>query len=147
MNRRTVALVACFLFVSAASGFAANTLEDELRAATKSYREALVRKHTVALEKIWTDDYTFIDAHGRVQTKAERLADLHSAATKLDSIRHDVPATIRIHGDVGIVTSTVTITGRYKGKDVAGDFRSTHLWVHGPDGWRLLMNQLTAVQK
>src|SRR5882724_10852500 len=58
--------------------FAATKVEDDLQAALTAYRQALVKKDLPALEKIWTDDYTFIDSHGRVMTKADRLADLRS---------------------------------------------------------------------
>ena len=48
----------------------------------EQYRTALTKKDTAALERIWADDYTFINASGAVLTKAERLANLKSGATK-----------------------------------------------------------------
>lgn len=127
--------------------FAATKAEEDLHASLTAYRQALVKKDLAALEKIWTDDYTFIDAHGRVLTKADRLADLRSSATSLDTIRHEEPPKVRVHGDIGILTSVVTITGRYGGKDVSGQFRSTHIWILAGGHWQLLMNQLTAIAK
>ena len=47
------------------------------------YKTALTKKDTAALERIWADDYTFINASGVVLTKAERLANLKSGATNL----------------------------------------------------------------
>ena len=44
---------------------------------------------TAALERIWADDYTFINASGAVLTKAERLANQKSGATKLGTIEMD----------------------------------------------------------
>ncbi|MEO8033823.1 MAG: nuclear transport factor 2 family protein [Acidobacteriota bacterium] len=146
MNRWISAMTCAVFLLCAVSTFAAPDPEADLRAATSSYREALVKKDYPALEKIWTDDYTFIDGHGHLRTKAERLADLRSSVTTLDSIKHEAPAKIRIHGDVGIVTSNVTLTGRYNGKTVSGPFRSTHLWIHADGRWQLMMNQLTAIQ-
>jgi len=139
-------VLAALLILSALPSLAASPDETELRAALTNYRQALVKKDFAVLEKIWTDDYTFIDAHVRLRTKAERLADLHSAATSLDSIRHEEQPVVHIHGDVGIVISTVTLVGRYGGKEVSGEFRSTHIWAHRDGRWQLLMNQLTAIK-
>jgi uncharacterized protein involved in type VI secretion and phage assembly len=88
-----------------------------------------------------------VDSHGRVLTKADRLADLRSSATSLDKIQHEETPRVRVHGDIGIITSTVTLVGRYGGKEVSGQFRSTHIWVFADGRWRLLMNQLTAITK
>jgi len=35
---------------------------------------------------------------------------------------------VKIHGDVGIVTSQITLADRYNCKEVSGEFRSTHIW-------------------
>src|SRR6478609_9971849 len=65
------------------------TAEQEVRAVIEQYRTALTKKDTAALERIWADDYTFINASGAVVTKAERLANLKSGATSLDTIITD----------------------------------------------------------
>jgi hypothetical protein len=71
------------------------TAEQEVRQMIEQYRTALTKRDTAALERIWADDYTFINASGAVVTKAERLANLKSGATSLDTIvngpRHENP--------------------------------------------------------
>ena len=62
------------------------------------YRTALLKGDTAALERIWADDYTFINASGAVVTKAERLANLKSGATNLDTIEMDPNMKIRALG-------------------------------------------------
>ncbi len=42
------------------------TAEQEVRAAIEQYRTALMKRDTAALERIWADDYTFINASGTV---------------------------------------------------------------------------------
>lgn len=142
----TRAFFALFVFCTVPL-FAATKAEDDLQSALTAYRQALVKKDLATLAKIWTDDYAFIDSHGRVLTKADRLADLRSSATSLDRIQHEETPRVRVHGDIGIITSTVTLVGRYGGKEVSGEFRSTHIWVFAAGRWQLLMNQLTAITK
>jgi len=138
---------AALLLACSLPSFSATNNENDLRAALTAYREALVKKDLPALEKIWTDDYTFIDSHGRMRTKADRLADLRSSATTLDKIQHEEPPRVRIHGNVGIITGDVTLVGQYGGKAVSGVYRSTHIWIFSAGRWQLLMNQLTAAEK
>ena len=142
MNR----FVTTLLLLCALPAFAATRTENDLRTALTAYRQALVKKDFPVLEKTWTEDYTFVDAHGRIRTKADRLADLRSSATTLDKITHEEPPRIRIHDNIGIITSDVTLAGQYGGKKVSGVFRSTHIWIFSDGRWQLLMNQLTAVE-
>ena len=147
MRRFLTAAMAAMFVLCTLPLFAATKAEDDLQSALTAYRQALVKKDLPTLEKTWTDDYTFVDAHGRLLTKADRLADLKSSATSLDKIQHEEAPQIRVHGDIGIIRSTVTLVGRYGGKEVSGQFRSTHIWVFIDGRWQLLMNQLTAIAK
>lgn len=144
MIKRLSALTTTLLLLTAS--LAAST-EQDVRNAVVRYRQALVKKDLPTLQTLWTDDYISINAHGVIRTKAERLADLQSGATAVDSIRHEGEMKVTIHGDVAIVTSDITLVGRYSGKEVSGDFRSTHIWKNDKGHWRLLMNQLTAIAR
>ena len=133
--------------LSTASASAAMPGEADLSAAVTAYRQALVQKDLKALDGFWLTDYTFVNGQGAVQTKADRMASLQSGATSLSRITSEVDPLVRVYGEIGIVTSRVTIVGRYSGKEVAHDFRSTHIWRYSDGRWRLLMNQLTEIAK
>lgn len=145
MTKLSSALLTALLMF--AFSLSASPAEQDVRAAVIRYRQALLKKDLATLEQIWSDDYKSIDAHGRVRTKANRLADLKSGATSIESIRHEGEPGVRIHGDVAIVSSQVTLVGRYSGKEVSGEFRSTHIWINDHGRWQLLMNQLTAIAR
>jgi len=112
----------------------------------EQYRSALMKGDTAALERIWADDYTFINASGVVVTKAERLANLKSGATNLGTIESDPNIKIRVYGgDVAIAISRVTIKGQYSGKATSGQFQSSIVFAKMPTGWQLVCNQITPV--
>src|SRR5438045_9002807 len=91
------------------------TAEQEVKQMIEQYRNALTKKDTAALERIWADDYTFINASGAVVTKAERLANLKSGATTLDTIVTDPDMQIRVYGGDGAVAITrAALTGQYR---------------------------------
>ena len=112
----------------------------------EQYRTALMKGDTAALERIWADDYTFINASGAVLTKAERLANQKSGATKLGTIEMQPDMKIRVYGgDVAIAINRVTLKGQYSGKATSGQFQSSIVFANMPTGWQLICNQITPV--
>jgi len=121
------------------------TNEQEVRQMIQKYRSALLQRDIPMLEKIWADDYVFVNVSGEVLTKAQRLSNLKSGATSLDSINQEENITVRVYQNSAVVTSRVTLKGQYSGKQISGQYRSTLVWVKGPAGWQLVSNQLTAL--
>jgi ketosteroid isomerase-like protein len=119
--------------------------EQEVRQMIEKYRAALLRRDIPTLEKIWADDYVFVNASGEVLTKAQRLANVKSGQTTLESINEEENITVRVYQNSAVATSRVTIKGQYSGQPTTGQYRSTHVWVKGPTGWQLVSNQLTAL--
>src|SRR5205814_6975625 len=83
--------------------------EQEVRQAIEKYRTALLQRDIPALEKIWADDYVFVNASGEVLTKAQRLANLKSGQTTLESINEEEKLTVRVYQNSAVATSRVTI--------------------------------------
>ncbi len=140
----TVALLSVGRQQSVAQG-ADTAAEQEVRQTIEKYRTALLQKDAATLERIWADDYTFTNGAGEIHSKADRLANLKSGATSLDSISQEEEMKVRIHGNVAVATSRVTIKGQYSGKQTSGQYRSIHVWVKGAAGWQLVANQITPV--
>jgi uncharacterized protein DUF4440 len=47
----------------------------------EQHRKALLNKDVATLDRIWTDDFTFINYRGQMLTKAQRLENVRSGAT------------------------------------------------------------------
>ena len=140
----TAALLSVGRQQSVAQG-ADTAAEQEVRQTIEKYRTALLQKDAATLERIWADDYTFTNGAGETHSKAERLANLKSGATSLDSISQEEDMKVRVHGNVAVATGRVTIKGQYSGKQASGQYRSINVWVKGATGWQLVANQLTPV--
>ena len=142
-----MALLSFVLGQSATAEQPANsTSEQEVRQMIEKYRTAILQRDIAILEKIWADDYVFVNAAGDVLTKTERLANIKSGATTLDSIKQEENVTVRVYQNSAVTTSRVTLKGQYSGQPISGDYRSTLVWVKGPGGWQLVSNQLTALK-
>jgi ketosteroid isomerase-like protein len=121
--------------------------EQEVRQMIEKYRRALLQRDIPTLEKIWADDYVFVNASGDVLTKTQRLANAKSGATTLESVNDEENINVRVYQNSAVATSRVTLKGQYSGKPISGQYRSTHVWVKGANGWQLVSNQLTALPK
>ena len=124
-----------------------STSEQEVRQMIEKYRTAILQRDVATLEKIWADDYVFVNASGEVLTKAQRLANAKSGATTLDSINEEEKINVRVYQNSAVATSRVTIKGKYSGQPAGGQYRGMHVWVKGPEGWQLVANQLTALPR
>src|SRR5437879_12296005 len=105
------------------------TNEQEVRQMIQKYRSALLQRDIPMLEKIWADDYVFVNASGQVLTKAQRLANLKSGATTLESINEEEKPTVRVYQNSAVATSRVTLKGQYSRQPTSGQYRSTHEWA------------------
>jgi ketosteroid isomerase-like protein len=132
-----------FAFGQAQQKSTDSTSQQEVEQMIEKYRTALLRHDIPTLEKIWADDYVFVNAFGEVLTKAQRLANLRSGATTLESIDEEEKPTVRVYQNSAVATSRVTLKGQYSGKPVSGQYRRAQVWVKGPNGWQLVANQLT----
>ncbi len=119
--------------------------EQEARDAINQYRDALLRSDADALSRIWSDDYTFVNARGELLTKEQRLANIESGVTKLESIEGDEEISVRIFGDVAVALSNVYVKGQYGGRESPGRVRSMSVWVNRDGRWQLVANQQTPV--
>ena len=123
-----------------------STSEQDVRQAMEKYRTAILQRDVGMLEKIWANDYVFVNAGGDVLTKTERLANIKSGATTLDSINQEENVTVRVYQNSAVVISRVTLKGQYSGQPISGEYRSILVWVKGAGGWQLVSNQLTALK-
>jgi uncharacterized protein (TIGR02246 family) len=126
----------------AAEQAAAAGVEQEVAQLTDQYITALKGQDAAALERIWADDLTFITPSGAVQTKAQRLADIKSGATKFDTLDSN-ERTVRVYGDAAVMTTLSTIKAQYSGQAASGQFRVTQVWARRGGAWQIVAIQMT----
>jgi uncharacterized protein (TIGR02246 family) len=131
--------------VSGANACATGQAEQEVRTLFQQFLQALARRDVVWLDRLWTDDYTFINPMGQLVTKKERLANLTSGATSLETIDHVSDVLVRFYGDTAVMTSRAAVVGHYSGQEGSGDYRGMTVWVKRDGRWQLAANQITLI--
>ena len=118
--------------------------ELEVSQLADQYIAALKDKDMKALESIWGDDLTFINPGGVVLTKAQRLADIQSGANRFDSLEAS-DRTVRVYGDVAVMTSLTTMKGQYGGQEASGQYRVTNVFAKRAGAWQIVSLQMTPI--
>jgi len=118
---------------------------DELLGLLSARSAALVEGDVKLFERILADDFTYTNAGGKVFDKATYLElfieskQMSWQSQELDDID------MRRHGDVVVMTCRIHDRASYRGEAFDGHFRSTQVFVKGPDGWQYVAGQTTEI--
>lgn len=119
--------------------------EKEIRALEAERNEAILHGDAAALERMTSDDYTFITLRGELRTKAEIVKGFQSGSFKYES-RTISDLKVRVYGDTAIVTGRSSQQGKENGKDYSGDYRFTRVYVKQKGQWVTVALQTTLIQ-
>ena len=123
------------------------TTEDgEIKSLEEARNQAVLHGDVAALDKMTSDDYTFITLRGELRTKSDILKGFASGSFHYES-RQISDLKVRVHGDTAIVTGRSVQKGMENGKDYSGDYRFTRVYVRENGRWLTVALQTTLVQQ
>jgi len=131
---------------TAAGAAAGGDAKAEVIAVHDQYRKALLEKDLVTLDRIWSDDLTFINYRGDLLTKKQRMENVRTGATSLKAVQVG-DQTVRVLGDSAVLTALVTLEGQYSGQEGSGTYRATSVYTRQGGQWRISALQMTKVEK
>ena len=100
---------------------------------------AQITADTIALRRIYADDFVGIGPTGVVRNKAEVIADFTSHALTYQSIT-TAEVRVRVYGNTAVETGRSTMVGKDRNKTVPRDNRFTRVWVMTAGRWQLVAN-------
>jgi len=120
--------------------------EAEVLQAVRDYDEALKKVDVAAVERFWASEYTFINARGERLTRDERVANLRTGRTSLDTLTH-LPSEdrVKVYGDIAVYTTLLELSGRYSGEAKQGRFQALVVWIRRDGRWQQLASQMTPI--
>jgi uncharacterized protein (TIGR02246 family) len=98
------------------------------------------------LERLTSDDYTFVTPTGAVQTKAQRLAPMRSGRLHYTSAHYDEIA-VRVYGTAAVATARVVVQSRLDTADASGVFRATLLLSQAGGRWLMVASHASALAR
>jgi ketosteroid isomerase-like protein len=118
---------------------------DEILRLEEERNRAIVAGDFAALDRMTSDDYTFITLRGELRTKAEIVRGFKSGSFKYEA-RRISDLNVRLYGTTAVVTGRSTQKGTEDGKDYSGDYRFTRVYVQQRGRWVTVALQTTIVQ-
>ena len=119
--------------------------KDEILELEKERNRAIISGDAVALERMTSDDYTFITLRGELRTKADIIQGFKSGSFHYDS-REISDLNVRVYGNTAVVTGRSIQKGKENGKDYSGDYRFTRVYVRQDGRWQTVALQTTLMQ-
>ena len=111
----------------------------EVTAAMESLKQAMLHKDGAALDKLLSEDLTYIHSGGQNETKAEFMKAIVSGKSIVD--RLDLTGTaVRVYGNTALYQGNVDL---YHSKTNIVHMNILHVWVKGAGGWKMVARQAT----
>ena len=117
----------------------AATTEQVVQQQDQERIRAQIAADTIALRRIYADDFLGIGPTGVVRNKAEVIADFTTHALTYQSIT-TAEVRVRVYGTAAVQTGRSTMVGQDRGKAVPRDNRFTRVWVMTAGRWQLVAN-------
>jgi ketosteroid isomerase-like protein len=124
----------------------APSVEQTLMQMERDWTQAGLKKDAAAMDKIVADDWVAFSFDGKMETKAEAMADLKSGASTTQSVELGAMK-VRVFGDTAVVTGSDTEKSTFKGKDSSGKYVWTDVFVKRQGHWQAAASQSTKVEK
>jgi ketosteroid isomerase-like protein len=121
-------------------------VDREIKSLEEARNQAVLHGDVAALDRMTSDDYTFITLRGELRTKSDILKGFASGSFHYES-RQISDLKVRVHGDTAIVTGRSVQKGMENGKDYSGDYRFTRVYVRENGRWLTVALQTTLVQQ
>lgn len=103
-----------------------------------TWRNAILKGNTAAMDALLADDYMAISASGTLQSKEETLENLRSGRVHFTTL--DISdRKVRFYGTTALVTSVATIAGTTAEGEISGNYRYTRVYVRNAQGvWKVV---------
>jgi ketosteroid isomerase-like protein len=154
MKIPTILILSSIAYVHFAAGQTSRTdvspqsqtsVEREIKNLEEARNEAVLRGDFTALDRMTSDDYTFITLKGELRTKSDILKGFASGSFHYEA-RQISDLKVRVYGDTAIVTGRAVQKGMENGKDYSGDYRFTRIYVKQEGRWLTVALQTTLIQ-
>jgi ketosteroid isomerase-like protein len=143
LSKFVIVLAAAVVFTTAA--FAADIPAD-LRKAVEDYDHAQIKADGAELRRLVADDYVLVNSSGRVQNKAQLIADYLAPGYKIEP--YDVLQPIeKVWGDGAVMGGLVHLKGVLDGKPFAVTLRFADIWARRNGKWQVIYTHVSTPEE
>jgi hypothetical protein len=136
---RWVSLIAALSCLSLAN---AAELPADLAQAVKDYDEAQIHGSKAELQRLVADDYTLVNSSGRVQNKAELIADYTTPGYRIEPFEILQPVE-KVWSDGAVMGGLVNLRGIDGGKPFSVTLRFADIWAKRNGKWQVIYTHVS----
>ena len=128
------------------NGDSSTAVAKELREIEDQLAAAWVAGDRSVHERVLAEDWSVIDAQGRIRNKAEVLEEMFRPGEreligKIDEVN------VRPYGDWAIVTGKTYVAGRYEGNEIEVTLRFMDVFRRREGTWQVVASQATLLNE
>jgi hypothetical protein len=120
--------------------------ESQVRALQNELIAAYIHRDIAALERILGAEYSFVESHGRMLSRADLIENFRSGDRVLRSYTIDDDR-VQVYGNAAVMTYHYRSNEQYRGQDQSGDFRFIRVFAKREGRWLMVAGQETAVKQ
>jgi ketosteroid isomerase-like protein len=121
-------------------------LAEEVARLNRQWMQAYVDRDAEFLERHLADDYSSTFPDGTVLDKKSEIESMQSGAVAISAMQPN-EMTVRIYGEVAVITGQSTIRATVGHQETTGDFRFTDVWTKRGNIWQAVASQVTRITK
>ena len=122
------------------NGDSSAAIAEELREIENQLVAAWVAGNPSVHERVLSEDWSVIDAQGRIRNKAEVLEEMFRPGEREISGRID-EVNVRPYGDWAIVTGKTHVAGRYEGNEIDVTLRFMDVFRRREGNWQVVASR------
>jgi ketosteroid isomerase-like protein len=121
-----------------------NSAEKELVGVENAWKQAVVKRDAPALQRLYADEYTSVDQEGMTWNKKQDIEIDIAGVSRLSTYKLE-DLSVRIYGDVALVTGRNSATGKVLDRPAKSQTRFTDVFVKRDGRWQCVHSQTTPV--
>lgn len=113
------------------------SVETLIRELEGRLRDAMLASDVDVLDTLLAEDLTFVDATGKVWSKADDLNAHRYKVQRIDRLEIE-EQTVRAYEKSAVTITRAALSGQFGGVPFSGSLRYTRTWVETATGWKIV---------
>jgi len=139
ISNEIIAALCTLVLTASAYG---SDLPADLEKAVQNYDDAQLKGDRAELERLLADDYTLVNSTGRIQNKAELIADYTAPGYRIEPFEVQEPIE-KVWGDGAVMGGLVHLRGLDGGQPFAVTLRFADVWAKRNGRWQVMYTHVS----
>ena len=114
-----------------------SNIEEEFRELDRGWVAAYLQGDTKLFDRVWVEGFVFTFPFGQFTDKTREMADIKSGDLAFESLSTD-NLRVRVYGHTAVMAGRLTMRGRYKDRDLSGQYSYTNVLGKRQESWRIV---------